>query len=314
VGVFAGALVTLIVLYRGGGRAVLPLVVYWGLAGAVALATWPYLWPAPAARFMESLTLAANFPPHQTFFRGRWLRSSKYPWYYFLNLAGIELTETAVILTVIGIGLGAWRFFRRDSHSALIGLLGLWAGIPLVGLVAFKMTVYGNITHLLFILPPLLLLAGLALEELMVRLRAGWVRWVVLVAMLLPGVWGILWLHPYEYIYINSFAGGVSGADGYYELDRACTSLREGVAYVNATAPAGSTVMLPPQIVQVVPYARPDLTLIDDRVSYDQADYVVNCAWTHGLGPWPAEDFHPVFQVKRGRAVLTTVYERSSLP
>ena len=309
-GVFVGVLVTLMVFFKGRSRAVLPLVVYWCIAALVALATWPYLWPNPPSRFVESMALAANFPPHQTFYRGRWLRSSNYPWYYFPNLASIQLTEPAVILSVLGIGLGLWQLFKRDAKSPLIGLLIIWAGVPLYGLIAFKMTVYGNITHLLFVLPPFFLVAGLALERLMSWLRRTWVRGAVLAAILLPGIWGIAWLHPYEYIYINSFAGGVSGADGFYELDRACISLRAGIEYLDKFAPQGSTVMLPPQVVQVVPYARPDLRLVDNRTSYSQADYVVNCTWTHGLGPWPSEDFRPVYKVTRGSAVLTTVYQR----
>lgn len=310
-GVFAGGLVTLVVLYRGGGRSVWPLAVYWVIALGVALATWPFLWPAPAARFWESLTLAANFPPHQTYYRGRWLRSSKYPWFYFPNLAGIQLTEPAVVLCVIGLGVAAWKLIQRDPRWWLILMLGVWSGVPLVGLIAFKMTVYGNITHLLFILPPLFLLAGLVVETVVERIRRPWIEAVLLALVILPGVWGIAWLHPYEYIYINSFAGGVNGADGFYELDRACISLREGIEYVDRTAPSGATVMLPPQVVQVVPYARPDLRLIDNRTSFDQADYVIICSWTHGLPPWPSEDFHAVHRVIRGSAVLTTVYERN---
>jgi len=311
-GVFAGGLVTLIVLYRGGGRTVWPLAGYWAIALVVAVATWPFLWPAPVARFWESLTLAANFPPHQTFYRGRWLRSSKYPWFYFPNLAGIQLTEPAVILSVVGLGIAAWKLIHRDPKSWLVVLLGIWAGVPLFGLVVFKMTVYGNITHLLFILPPFFLMAGLVVEALAKRLRRTWILAALLAVAILPGVWGIIWLHPYEYIYINSFAGGVSRADGFYELDRACVSLREGIEYVDRTAPPGATVMLPPQVVQVVPYARADLRLIDNRVSFDEADYVVNCSWTHGLPPWPSQDFHPVYRVVRGTAVLTTVYARNT--
>lgn len=309
-GVFVGGLVTLIVLYKGRTRAILPLVVYWAIALAVALATWPYLWPNPPARFVESMVLAANFPPHSTLFRGRFIFSDKYPWYYFPNLAGIQLTESAVILSVVGAGLAFWRLLKRDARWPLIVLLALWAGVPLYGLIAFKMTVYGNITHLLFVLPPFFMVAGLALERLMSWLHRTWLRGVVLLAILLPGLWGITWLHPYEYIYINSFAGGVSGASGFYELDRACLSLREGIEYINRVATEGATVMLPPQITQVVPYARPDLRLIDSSVSYDGADFVDSCTWTHGYPAPPAGEFVPVYEVKRGTAVLTTVYMR----
>jgi len=210
------------------------------------------------------------------------------------------------------LGIAAWKLIRRDPKSWLIVLLGMWAGVPLFGLVVFKMTVYGNITHLLFILPPFFLMAGLVLEALAQRLHRKWMMGALMVAAISPGVWGIIWLHPYEYIYINNFAGGVSRADGFYELDRACISLREGIEYVDHVAPPGAIVMLPPQVTQVVPYARPDLRLIDHRYRYDLADYVVNCSWTHAFPTWPSQDFHTVYKVVRGTAVLTTVYARNT--
>ena len=310
-GVFVGLLISLYALYRGRARMLVPLAIYWVVALGVTIATWPYLWPSPISRFVGSLFLSAHFPnTHVTFYRGEWFRAGTYPWYFFPNLAGIELTEPAVALILLGLVLGLRKVIRRSPHTPQILLLGGWFGGPLIGLVFFHMTTYGNITHLLFILPAFFLFGALGLEAVLDKLRRRWLQVALLVLCLLPGIWGIINLHPYEYIYINSFAGGVSGAAGFYELDRACLSIREAIEDVDQVAAPDATVMLPSSYVQAEPFARPDLRLIDDRTSYDQADYVINCTWIHGLASWPSQDFSLMAQVKRGRAVLANVWQR----
>ena len=47
-------------------------------------------------------------------------------------------------------------------------------------------------------------------------------------------------LHPYQYIYYNSFVGGVHGAFHNYELDYWGTSYYEAAEYVNQVASPGA--------------------------------------------------------------------------
>jgi hypothetical protein len=69
---------------------------------------------------------------------------------------------------------------------------------------------YDNFRQIFFILPPIFLMAGVALEAIKnVKWQAA-----LIVICLLPSAFGIVSLHPYEYMYYNSFVGGVSGADG----------------------------------------------------------------------------------------------------
>src|ERR1041384_5517648 len=51
------------------------------------------------------------------------------------------------------------------------------------------------------------------------------IRLLLLVVLAFPGLYAIVRLHPYEYIYYNSFVGGIRGADGHFELDYWRTSL-----------------------------------------------------------------------------------------
>ncbi len=314
-GAFFGVLVSLYALDRARSRAVLPLIVYWIVALGVTTATWPYLWPNPITRFITSLYLSANFPDtHVTFYRGAWLRAGTYPWFFFPNLAGIELTEPAVVLILAGLIVGVRNVIRHPRRIPLVLLLVAWFGVPLVGLIGFHMTTYGNITHLLFILPPLFIFAAMAVESLLGRFRQAWIRGSLVFLCLAPGLWGIVSLHPYEYIYFNSFVGGVSGAADFYEMDRWCISIREAIEDVNQVAPPGATVMLPSSYDQAIPFARPDIQLIDNRTSYDQAQFVIQCSWIHGLGPWPEKEFKPIGEVRRGEAVLATIWRRTTPP
>ena len=111
---------------------------------------------------------------------------------------------------------------------------------------------------------------------------------------------------------MNSLVGGVSGAYGRYELDRQCISLREAIEEVNRTAAPGTTVMVLGQISAVVPYARPDLRLIDDREPFRTAEYVLSCYWQSTIDLAP-EGFEVFYRVRRGEAVLTDLWRRLPL-
>jgi hypothetical protein len=308
-GLFAGGLVGLAFIYRSQLRAAFPMIAYSLMAAAVTVITWPWLWPNPVGRFVQSFLLGVGFPAHRTFYRGGWISSSILPWHYFPTLASIELTVPAVILAIAGGLFAAWRLIKSDRRWFWIVWLGIWFGVPIVGLIGFNMTVYGNIRHLLFTLPPVLMIAGLALEWLIDHLPRRWLQATALALALGPGLWGIAVLHPYEYIYMNQFVGGVGGAEGRYELDRQCISLRGGIEYVNQVADPGDTVMVLRQTSQVVPNARPDLRLIDDRLPYRQADYVLACHWPDPVS-LRGEGFELAHKVSADGATLTDVWKR----
>ena len=307
VGAFVGVLVSLALVYRWRNRALFPLAVYWLISLVVTVATWPYLWVDPYSRLIGSLFLVADFPVHTTLFQGIKVRSGALPWNFFPTLAGLQLTETVVALFLLGLGVVIWKLAKREGNLLLYGLLGLWVGVPLVGLIFYGMPVYG-IRHLLFVIPPLLLVAGIGLEACVKRLRWSWTQLVVYALVLLPGIWAIIQLHPYEYIYYNSFVGGVSGATGQYEIDRWCISYREAIEYANTVAEVGAVVVVPQQVNQIVPFARPDLRLLDARKGVVDADFVLSCTW-RDEGRWDTRRFVPIYAVRRGRAVLTEVWQ-----
>ena len=182
--------------------------------------------------------------------------------------------------------------------------------IPLLMLIFLKTSEY-EFRHLLFMLPPLLLVAGIGLQAVADRIGRAWAPAALFTVALLPGLVAIVQLHPYEYIYFNSFAGGVSGADGRFQLDRECLSYREAIDVVNEMARPGAVVVVPQQTNQVEPFARPDLTVRDISQGVADADFVLSCTW-RDQNDWPTKGFARVYEVRRGTAVLTEVWQRGS--
>lgn len=308
VGAFAGALVGLYMLIKVRQKAIFPVIVYGLLAALVLYLTWPFLWADPVGRYLASMQRAVDFPAHSVLFMGHWFASTSLPWFYLPVLSGLELTEPAVVLICLGTGLLAWRLLlRREPAVAVYLILVLWVAVPFLMLAFSFMSTYG-IRQLLFLEPPLFIVAGLALDSVLVRARKGWLQSLLFVAILLPGVWADFALHPYEYIYFNAFTGGVRGAESEFGLDTWCISLRQGMEDVNRVAPSHATVLVRSQTSLVAPFARPDLKLTTDFSSSEPVDYVLGC--TYRSAPLGVSGFVESSEVVRDKAVLTQVWMR----
>jgi hypothetical protein len=204
-----------------------------------------------------------------------------------------------------------WKTYtvRHAAFSVEYAILVSWAAVPLIGLIFFGMAVYGNIRQLLFVLPPFFILAGKGLEAVGSSLRFKGSGLALAALVTLPGVWGIVGLHPYEYTYFNGFTGGVAGAQGKYELDHWCTSYREAVEITNGLAPSNAAILAIPQSAQVPLYLRPNLRLLIGRKNVSLADFVVTCSGEDSE-EWATGDFRLVYQVERRGAVFARVWER----
>jgi hypothetical protein len=86
-------------------------------------------------------------------------------------------------------------------------------------------------------------------------------RFLILGVLVIPGIYADIQLHPYQYIYYNSYVGGVRGAFRNYELDYWETSYRQTAQYVNQTVPMNAEGIILGQKHTFQVYARPDLRL-----------------------------------------------------
>lgn len=309
IGLFAGGLVSLYLLYRRRLGAILPLAIYWFAAFLVTYATWPYLWLDPIQNALNSFSIVQNFGAHEVFFRGRVYLSNALPWDYFPTLAGLQLTEPAIGLFGLGSATIAWRFLKGRTSRLLVGLVVAWFGIPVLWLIFRGVPIYNSIRHFFFVLPPLFILAGVGIDALLHLTRRPWLQACMVVLALAPGVWGIVSLHPYEYAYYNSFIGGVNGAFDQFEVDYWCLSLKEATKFVNQVAEPGEIVRVLGPVQSVAPYVREDLLQSGLRAPIPSADMVLVCP-IEPRRPWDKSDFQLVHEVTMGRAVLTEVWQR----
>lgn len=286
-GVAAFGLAGLFLFKKHGRGAFFPLLVFLLPALLIVYVTWPYIWAEPLLRLLIVLRVMLKFPwPGQVLFDGAYFAGNELPRSYLPTLFGFQLTEPLLLLAVFGFGILVWKiitgFVGRDGipplqelaeyHSAprqkrgeFLILSILWFGLPLAAAMLGHPYLYDNFRQMLFVLPPLFLLAGLGLESILGYARQPLVRAGIVLALVIPSVYGMSVLHPYEYVYYNSFAGGVSNAFRRYEMDYWNTAFREAAAYLNASAPQNAKAVVWGQNTTLWRYLRPDIEVYDFR-------------------------------------------------
>lgn len=265
-GIAAFGLVGLFLFKKQGRGAFFPLIVSLLLALPIIYVMWPYLWAEPLLRLFIVLRVMLKFPwPGQVLFGGAYYAGNELPRMYLPTLFGFQLTEPLLLLALIGLGWAVWQIVRKKNTGEILILVVLWFGLPLAAAMLGHPYLYDNFRQMLFILPPLFLLAGLGLESILGYARQPLVRAGIVLALVIPSVYGMTVLHPYEYVYYNSFAGGVSNAFRHYEMDYWGTSFREAAAYLNANVPQNAKVVVWGQNTVLWRYLRPDIEVYDFR-------------------------------------------------
>jgi len=269
-GPLVGVLVAIYTWQKVGKKSLAMLFVYASIALAVMLITWPYLWPNPIGRLIESLRVMSNYPwPGSVLFNGQNYRSFDLPRSYLPVLLAIQITEPIWPLFFLSLAL-LWK-----NKYLLIATL-VWFVLPLAALIISRSPLYDNFRQIIFVLPPVFLVCGLGVDWLFQRLRQPIVRGLIVAALVLPGIIAGIQLHPYEYIYYNSFIGGVPGARGRFELEYWATSYRAAMDYVNDVAPANGKIFVAgPSYIAAI-YRRRDLRIyMDIDMNTQVFDYAI---------------------------------------
>jgi hypothetical protein len=290
-------------------RSILPLALY-GLTAAVATyVTWPFLWANPVNGFLQSLGRASGYGAWMVMFRGQIIDARVIPWDYVPGMTVLELTEPAVLLFLIGCGVLIWRARKGEGRAIDQGLLLVWLVLPVVAIYVAGGTIYDNIRHVLFLLPPIFVIAGYGLEWLLSRLPSRWLRGALVGLLLLPGLVAATRLHPYESSYFNSLAGGLTGAADEYFVDPLCLSYREATRMLNGIAEPGAVVSVYGPSTNVVPFAREDLRIVSFR-RRSEAAYLMTCKRTLFV-QFAGEGFVVRAEVVRDGAALARILERA---
>jgi hypothetical protein len=256
IGPLAGMFVLIHAFIKHKRGAFVYLIPYLLIAVIAAYITWPYLWKSPVTKYIESLRLMSHFPfSEKILFWGKLYPTDQMPRSYFPTLFALQLTEPALLLILPGILV---MLISRKIEVMLL-FVG-WFMFPASAILLGRSELYDNARQLFFILPPLFLIAGLALDYVFVRMKNPYLKSAVLLLAILPGIFSIVRLHPYQYVYYNSLIGGVGGAYHQQETDYWGTSFKEAMEYVNEAATPNSRVLvLSGPATVALSYARPDI-------------------------------------------------------
>ena len=237
IGPLAGALVFVYFLLKKNWRS-FPFFIFYGLIAVVIMFIfWPYLWADPVNRLVEVLKHMSNNPTElAVLFDGQIFRANEMPRRYLPQMFTLTLTEPTWVLFFFGCFIAVRNFLtKKMDWRATIVVLGLFV-FMLAYLLYNKPSVYDGFRHFFFITPPIFVMIGFGFQWLWEKLKP--VLWsALIIVLLLPGLGGIIHLHPYEYAYYNLFTGGVSGAYRRYETEYWLTCYKEAVEWTRTNGP-----------------------------------------------------------------------------
>ncbi len=263
IGPAAGGIIALYFFLKLKRKSISPLISYSVIGLISAYLTWPFLWKSPVSRYLSAVRLMVNYPWTNDFlFKGEIFEASSLPATYLPSLISIQLTESIILLAILGIYLICYQIRKKHNHSYSIILL--WFFPPLIYTMLFPPTMYDNFRQFLFLIPPLFIFGGIAIDSINLSLfknsKVLYISMIIFLAF--PGIYNSIKLHPYQYIYYNNFVGGVENAYRRYELDYWATSFKENMDFINQHAEKNAKIIVwggPPWLAQG--YAREDLTI-----------------------------------------------------
>jgi hypothetical protein len=238
--------------------------------------------------------MAGNPTQLAVLFQGAIYQADALPRRYLPALLSMTLTEPSLLLAAVGLVATIWKQVRKASSRPSgaepsmhppVGLsridsllLAAWFAVPFLYVVILRPPLYDGYRHFLFMLPPVFVAAGHAIELLYRALRRRWVSVLLLLALVTPGVLAIVGLHPYEYAYYNLLAGGMGGAFRRFETEYWLTCYKESVEQLVRQAPAGTRLFVrrEPQIASY--YAGNAISVRDWRLEAPDlraGDYVL---------------------------------------
>jgi Dolichyl-phosphate-mannose-protein mannosyltransferase len=223
-------------------RIVLPVAV---LSYVVMLICWPWAQQHPILNPLRALSEFSNFPQDvEVMLDGTSYRSTELPWYYVPLYFGIQLPEFLLFLLVTAVLFlpKIWRHFTTAQSQTFV-LTVLMISFPILYAMARHPALYDAVRHFLFAVPLGCVVAALGARAGFIwcctQFHQQWSRHSVDAALcaifsfyIVAQIITMARLHPYEYIFANSFAGGVRGAYGRYESDYWGSSFKEAAQQI----------------------------------------------------------------------------------
>ncbi|MDK1028991.1 MAG: hypothetical protein QGD96_06645 [Anaerolineae bacterium] len=248
------------------------------IAYAVMVITWPFLWDAPLEKFVQVIKFMVDNPTTlQVYFYGASYQADSLPLRYLPTLMFITLTETVWPLAIIGFVIAIKKGFRKEiTLGSLLPTLG-WFVVPLVFVLLRRPPMYDGFRHFLFIILPIFVLAGFAMDSAFKRIKQAWLQGVLIILFILPGILPSIQLHPYQYTYYNQFVGGTGNAALRFETDYWLTCYKESVEQLEASIDEPVNLFVRREFQIAAYYAQDQVNVLDHKRKLVQpGDYILH--------------------------------------
>jgi hypothetical protein len=218
---------------RLGGPALLAMIGAW----AVMVSTWPWALLDPIRRPWIALGNMSRYKLHERRmpFAGEWMKTTEPRWDYLPHYFGLNLPLVVLALVLVAVGLVAHAWWRRrldipQRNTVLVLAMAIMA--PPTYVIVLRSIVYDGMRHVLFLVPPIAVVAAIGAVLLARRLSGAWrvALAITLAAGVARQIVAMRELHPHQYIYFNEIIGGLPGAYGNYDTEYYGNSYKEGFA------------------------------------------------------------------------------------
>jgi tetratricopeptide (TPR) repeat protein len=213
------------------GRGILILTGISILAFFVSILPWPYARQNPLKNPFEAMKMMENISVAlRVLFEGKIFWSDNLPATYIPK--NILLSVPLIVLAGF---VSSIFFIRKNQNAFWLFFLFFVVVFPVAYIIYKESNVYGAWRHLLFIYPPMVILAGMGLQSLMDNWENKYIKYsmaLVFAGAMVSPVTHIFRNYPNQYIYFNEIAGGVKKAYKKYETDYYMVSLKPGTDWI----------------------------------------------------------------------------------
>ncbi len=207
---------------------IIPVVAISIFAFLLGLILWPYAIENPIKNTWISYKVMTKFPTSlRQIFEGQVFWSEQLPWYYLLKYMLITIP------LVVFAGFIAFALFLKKleiANSGFMYILFFSLFFPIIFVLTGASNLYGGWRHLIFVYPPLVIIASVGYNLFFEKLKKTRVKISVVLIFVLLLIHPVKFMannHPYQYLYYNQITGGLKGAYTNYESDYYYHSARE---------------------------------------------------------------------------------------
>lgn len=200
------------------------------LAGyLLGLVLWPYGLLDPINHPLEVLLEQSKFPVYiNQLWEGKVVSSKDLPWYYLPKFLG--MTTPLVVLLGMALCAGLVYKFKTEVKPGLLLFVAFVVIFPVFYIAYSGANVYNGLRHVLFVYPPMIVLAAVGFHFVLQMAKKQTLRYAVGGLIAVMSIWPAYYSVaniPYQYTYFNPLIGGIKEAYGYYATDYWMMGVRE---------------------------------------------------------------------------------------